>query len=717
MKLKFYLWSLLAMFACSMATVGCSDDDDVVTPPMENPDDNEGDVQPEPQPENALDLKLAFNLSEITAENATIEITPADNAIAYYAMVAPAAEIAKLSDAVLIERDMKTLDKAKLMKGIKKMSASYLFGKLLNAETEYVVYAFGVKEGFETTTVSKKSFSTLEPVAGPEVEFVAGTGFDDGSFKDALVWINARCTSGDASAVSLFMDEFGMIAKEMEQGVDHKNFLEKYKEYVEALPEDVLEGLNLRDIDMPNGLHMEIAEVLDDNNYAFLIDVRNAKGGRTVKFAETKTDKGNITVLNDQRFCEQIWDFTKDETLKFKGERPVVLEFFASWCGPCYEMAPMIAEMKEDYKGMVDFFKVNIELAPKAFELFAMEDNMDGNIPYQVMIKPGNEKYSHVGPMREDDMRNKIDEFLLDGNGIEEVAAPNVKVHGYTMEKDGQQVLVFNCKSDSAEKARLGLYDKTETDKFLLSGGNLRNLVKDPQASQELPQNLFDAMLTPEGADLAFQLGGDTRTFTFLLYVKNKTPKSYTIIRMDRSINDPEQTIEKQGNENDVVNSEVTIIGICQGNVINYAMFCLSHDATKVNYITTSPEELQKQFDQGYTLDQVMDTEYNLFTDEWLKEFNSDAGLVLALEDVNVGEVYTLVLDVRNARNGRTIKRCNVDTDIPEMKSAAPGKNFAPVENFAAKYLTWEAPAAEFSADEVCAAGLHRTINRIKIVR
>ncbi|MBO7263188.1 MAG: thiol reductase thioredoxin, partial [Alistipes sp.] len=44
----------------------------------------------------------------------------------------------------------------------------------------------------------------------------------------------------------------------------------------------------------------------------------------------------------------------------FLGERPALIDFFASWCGPCQRLSPIIDELADEYAGKVDIYKVNV---------------------------------------------------------------------------------------------------------------------------------------------------------------------------------------------------------------------------------------------------------------------------------------------------------------------------------------------------------------------
>ena len=66
---------------------------------------------------------------------------------------------------------------------------------------------------------------------------------------------------------------------------------------------------------------------------------------------------------------EHVYDYRKSKEFVFKGDKPVVIDFWATWCGPCMRLIPELEKMAEKYKDQVIFLKVN---ADKEKELCSM---------------------------------------------------------------------------------------------------------------------------------------------------------------------------------------------------------------------------------------------------------------------------------------------------------------------------------------------------------
>ncbi len=90
----------------------------------------------------------------------------------------------------------------------------------------------------------------------------------------------------------------------------------------------------------------------------------------------------NVVVVNDLNFQKEI----------LESDKPVLLDFTATWCGPCRAIAPMIDELANETVGQYKVAKLDIDEAPATAAKFGIR-----GVPTLLAFKGGKEIGRHVG--------------------------------------------------------------------------------------------------------------------------------------------------------------------------------------------------------------------------------------------------------------------------------------------------------------------------------
>jgi len=85
------------------------------------------------------------------------------------------------------------------------------------------------------------------------------------------------------------------------------------------------------------------------------------------------TTKVEIIDLNLQSFKQKVWNFDKDKTFNRLGNLPVILDFHATWCGPCKMLAPHLQAIQNKYKGKLVIYRIDVDKEPLLAQRFNIQ--------------------------------------------------------------------------------------------------------------------------------------------------------------------------------------------------------------------------------------------------------------------------------------------------------------------------------------------------------
>ena len=116
----------------------------------------------------------------------------------------------------------------------------------------------------------------------------------------------------------------------------------------------------------------------------------------------------DVVYITTEQFRARIFDYKAEKDWKYKGNKPCVIDFYTTWCGPCKRLAPIMEEMSQKYCDQVVFFKADTERERELAYVFGIN-----SIPQVLYIPVEGKPMLLKGLYPKDEIERIIDEFLL----------------------------------------------------------------------------------------------------------------------------------------------------------------------------------------------------------------------------------------------------------------------------------------------------------------
>ena len=105
----------------------------------------------------------------------------------------------------------------------------------------------------------------------------------------------------------------------------------------------------------------------------------------------------NAIEVNESNFEQEV----------LKASTPVLVDFWATWCGPCQALAPTLDEIADDYQGKIKVVKIDIDQNPESAAQYNVR-----SIPTLLIFKNGNVEDSKIGLQSKSQLAAFIDSTI-----------------------------------------------------------------------------------------------------------------------------------------------------------------------------------------------------------------------------------------------------------------------------------------------------------------
>jgi len=120
------------------------------------------------------------------------------------------------------------------------------------------------------------------------------------------------------------------------------------------------------------------------------------------------TTSGDVIVLTNEIFKQKIFNYEKNKEWKYEGNLPVIIDFYASWCGPCRILSPRVEEIAKQYAGKIVVYKVDTD----AEQILAQSLGIS-SLPTLLFIPVKGQPKASMGAVPKESLVKAINEVLL----------------------------------------------------------------------------------------------------------------------------------------------------------------------------------------------------------------------------------------------------------------------------------------------------------------
>jgi thioredoxin len=126
-------------------------------------------------------------------------------------------------------------------------------------------------------------------------------------------------------------------------------------------------------------------------------------------YGQQKKETSNTGIhLTNEQFKKMVFNYETNKEWKYLGNKPAIIDFYASWCGPCRIMTPRLEEIAKEYAGKIIVYKVDTDKEQ------ALSANMGiQSLPTLVFIPQSGKPQASLGAIPKESLVKAIHEVLL----------------------------------------------------------------------------------------------------------------------------------------------------------------------------------------------------------------------------------------------------------------------------------------------------------------
>ena len=122
----------------------------------------------------------------------------------------------------------------------------------------------------------------------------------------------------------------------------------------------------------------------------------------------SQSGKATVIRITTEQFKQLVYNYDADKSWKYQGSKPAIIDFYATWCGPCSRLSPLVEEIADEYSGKIVVYKVDTDQEKK----LARDLGISG-LPTLLFIPLKGEPRASMGLVPKETIIKAINDILL----------------------------------------------------------------------------------------------------------------------------------------------------------------------------------------------------------------------------------------------------------------------------------------------------------------